>query len=97
MAWSRTPGFAPIPAVRGPLIEPRESTLRGHSMTSSARERIDGRQSIGRHECGHRPADAGDIEGWDGYHQDAVGMGFAHCIEAACEIIRRIDFHPFEL
>ena len=30
-AWSRTPGFAPIPAVRGPLIEPRESTLNGPS------------------------------------------------------------------
>ena len=31
MAWFRTPGFVPIPAVRGTLIEPRESTLLGHS------------------------------------------------------------------
>jgi hypothetical protein len=33
MVWSRTPGFLPIPAVRGPLIEPREST---HSRQTSA-------------------------------------------------------------
>jgi hypothetical protein len=28
MAWSRTPGFVPISALRGPPIEPRESTQR---------------------------------------------------------------------
>src|SRR5271167_1755595 len=26
MAWSQTPGFLPVPVVRGPLIEPGEST-----------------------------------------------------------------------
>src|SRR5437868_1102208 len=40
MAWSRTPGFAPIPAVRGPLIEPRgvdpqrPLSLRGRNRSS---------------------------------------------------------------
>jgi hypothetical protein len=31
MAWSRTPDIAQFPAVRGTLIEPRESTLNGRS------------------------------------------------------------------
>src|SRR5208282_5044965 len=30
IAWSRTPGFALIAAVRGPLTQPRESTVLGH-------------------------------------------------------------------
>src|SRR5271169_5201780 len=43
MAWSRTPGFERIPAVRGPLIEPRESTLKRHSRPTS----VDGRVGQG--------------------------------------------------